>query len=240
MAYKITAAISGGSVDGTGSIYASFLDFTGGVASGTDGSSSNSSTTQVTTLTSGSFTTTVNGDIVVGIMVPKFPLASLAAGTGFTEENTVNLGSPPVPFYADELQIQSAHGAINPTFTMGGSGSSYVMVGGAIKKSSGTFSIVSSQNTSGVTAPGANVTIAPAATPTSGDALIVGVGYVLSGVTNATTRTVTDNSGNTFTELINVFVGSPLNLGVSFFYLLSFGGSPSAALHLLPLLGCGS
>lgn len=225
MAYTITPSFTGGS--GASQIFAGFLQFTGGTASATDGSSGNTGTS--TTPAAGSFTTTANGDIVIGVGCFFNAPASLTAGAGFTLEN--NSGHQ----YDDEMQIQSAAGAINPGFTI--TSGLWVCAGGAIKKSAGTFSLVGAQNTVNVAAA-SSVVLTPAGPPTTADCGIVCVAYFAGGSTNPTSRTVIDSVGNAWTELKNQFQNTN-NLGVSIFYCLSLVGTAGVA-NSLSMLGCGT
>ncbi|HEX8838261.1 MAG TPA: hypothetical protein VF748_15065 [Candidatus Acidoferrum sp.] len=94
-----------------------------------DGNNTNNGTG--TSVTSGSITTTVNGDLIfAGTFGTSF--TTLSVGSGFTvvENDNANFGA--------EFQTQTSSGAINPSFTNTNAGSQWSANGFALKQVSST------------------------------------------------------------------------------------------------------
>jgi hypothetical protein len=229
--YALTINATGGT-RGPGVLLTTVLDFTGANFSNSDATNQTLQTAStIAAQTTGSITTTANGDVVVGGFISG-GVGTPTAGSGWTLGYVNNAES------ADEYQVQTSGGAINPVFAgmQTGSAGAGCGVTGSWSKSGGTYSF--SQKIDAATGSATSVTATLAAQPAVGD-LIVVLAYTLGWSTQNTGFSVTaDSFGNSYTQL---GTGNFYNAGQSaaaIFYLGSF--KTSSGSHELCLMGCGT
>lgn len=232
MAFNFTLTNTGGTRGGSGITMGSVFHFTGGVTTTLDVSLFTTQTaSSIAAQTTGSVTTTVNGDAVVGALISSGgSLASTTAGAGFTLGNKITGASPQ---YIDEQEIQSSLGSINPAFGTYPTGQFAAGATAAFKKASGTLSL--SQKANSPAAAGAtNVSVNITSNPAGGDLLVA---IIASGTwsTNPTGGSVTDDLGNGYTSVGgNFYVAG--NVTIQIFYAIVTSGIPNS----LMLTGCGT
>lgn len=80
-------------------------------------------------LSSGSFTTAVNGDLIYGVTMDTFNATLATAGTGYTQRQTSTAQSDTT----SEDKVQSTAGSVAATFTTSSAGGRYITLAVAIK-----------------------------------------------------------------------------------------------------------
>jgi hypothetical protein len=116
-------------------------------ASPADGSHGLDQTDPGTTdgITSGTLTTAVDGDLIVGIEV-YLAATNPAAGTGYTARAASSItGSPPFVNTAWEDKTQTTHGAVAATWTNTGGSSACMALAGAFQPAGGGGDTLQSQ-----------------------------------------------------------------------------------------------
>lgn len=217
MAYTITATGTGGTVGGSGIVICQFAEWSSVTANGTDGFNSNFTSSSSGAFSSGSITTTANGELVIGgIMVSG---GAWTVGSGFTLLTNSGNGD------FTEYQTQTSSGAINPSFGNASSGLTVVGATGAFKKSGGSFGTAAQQKV-GAAGAASSVIITPTSTPTAGDFLVAVVSTKSWSVLN-TGFTVTDSDGTSWTQL-GILSNGTTTKAIGIFYLLSYGKKPPA------------
>jgi hypothetical protein len=224
MPYTITAQGTGGSL-GSGIIICQFAEWGSVTATATDGFNSNFTTSSSTTFNTGSVTTTVNGDLIVGGVMTGSG-GTFTHGTGFTLLTQSGNGD------WTEYETQTTHGAINPSFNCP-SAQTIVGVTGAFSKSAGTFGTAAQQKVGAAGA--ASIVITPTSTPTVGDFLVAVVSTKSWNTINAG-FSVSDSAGSSWQQLGTIFNSSNAQ-AAAIFYVLKYGVSRT---NQLMMMGCGT
>jgi len=84
-------------------------------------------------LSSGSFTTSVNGDLIYGVTMDTFGATLASAGTGYTQRQTNTIAVDAT----SEDKVQSTAGSVAATFTTSNAGGRYITLAVAIQPTGG-------------------------------------------------------------------------------------------------------